>query len=87
LDLEVRLNEVTHLQDSSLKDTERAGAGFSHVQFKDEALVIKSVTRWHWQDWSSLTWIGLIMLQLHWRREFPKESRITLQLVHWFALN
>jgi len=55
LDLEVGLNEVTHLQDSSLKDTERAGTGFSHVQFKDEALVIKSVTRWHWQDWSSLT--------------------------------
>lgn len=43
------LNEVTHLQDSSGKDTERAGTGLAQVQFKDEALVIKSVTLWHWQ--------------------------------------
>ena len=44
------MNEVTHLQDSSDKDTERAGTGLAQVQFKEEALVIKSVTLWHWQD-------------------------------------
>lgn len=41
------LKDVTHLQDSSGKETERAGTGLAHVQFKDEALVIKSVTLWH----------------------------------------
>ena len=40
------LKDVTHLQDSSGKETERAGTGLAHVQFKDEALVIKSVTLW-----------------------------------------
>jgi hypothetical protein len=63
--LEVGLNEVTHLQDSSDKDTERAGTGFAQVQFKEEAFVIKSVTLWHWQVWSSLTWVGETMVQLH----------------------
>lgn len=43
------LNEVTHLQDSSGKDMERAGTGFAQVQFKEDALVIKSVNLWHWQ--------------------------------------
>lgn len=40
------LKDVTHLQDSSGKETERTGTGLAHVQFKDEALVIKSVTLW-----------------------------------------
>ena len=40
------LKDVTHWQDSSGKETERAGTGLAHVQFKDEALVIKSVTLW-----------------------------------------
>jgi hypothetical protein len=45
--LVAELNEFTHLQESSGKDTEREGTGFAQVQFKDESLVIKSVILWH----------------------------------------
>jgi hypothetical protein len=45
--LVAELNEFTHLQESSGKDTERAGTGFAQMQFKDELLVIKSVFLWH----------------------------------------
>lgn len=53
------------------------------MQFKDEALVIKSVTLWHWQIWSSVVWVGDTKLHVHWRRRFPSESRSTRQVLHY----
>ena len=53
------------------------------MQFKEEALVIKSVTLWHWQNWSSDVWVGETKLHVHWRIKFPRESRITRQELHY----
>ncbi len=59
------LNEVTHLQDSSGKDTNLAGTGFAQVQFKEEARFTKLVTLWHWQNWSSKSCEGETREQVH----------------------
>lgn len=59
------LKELTHLQDSSGKDIERARTGLAQVQFKEVALVIRSVTLWHWQNWSSVAWVGETRVQVH----------------------